>query len=415
MKKLILFLFMLLIVSNINAQIESDITFQYRNIKADTIIKYPMTSNFQWNLALSWDTISTAPDSLYAEQKRLQDSINLYSLDTIKFKSLASTNCGDTLIYDSISDTLKTLKTFYLEADTTLRALRDSAVAVQIVYLDRDTMLKNKLDSVPIVIAGYNAIEASYIVLRDSALYKDSIIYQPFIDSVATEILTYTALRDTAYLTDTVTALLYQDTINTLLALDTLYSDSLIINYTLYNDTVQFYDSLSKTSKALTLLYKDSLNSNKILWVSNATYITSVNRLIVSNTLYYQDVHIKDSLNTLKFNFSDSLCTFYNAKLVVADTTVDYYVALREIQDSLILLSDSLIGVSLQYTIYMSNDGVLWNLYGTNFDVTTTASEGNIMFEDTNFTGKYFGLRIRSTSVTRGKIKGYLITKRNIR
>ena len=360
MRKIIT-LIMLFITIGAFAQIESDITFQYRNIKSDTIIKYPMTSNFQWNLALSWDTISTAPDSLYAEQKRLQDSINLYALDTIKFKSLASANCGDTLIYDSISDTLKTLKTFYLEADTTLRALRDSAVAVQIVYLDRDTMLKNKLDSVPIVIAGYTATKNIYI-----------------------------ALRDTAYLTDTSLAILY-------------------------NDTVLFYDSLSKTSKALTLLYKDSLNSNKILWVSNATYITSVNRLIVSNTLYYQDVNIKDSLNTLKFNISDSLCTFYNAKFTVADTTVDYYVALRELQDSLILLSDSLIGVSLQYTIYMSNDGVLWNLYSNEYDVTTTASNGNIMFEDTNFTGKYLGLRIRSTSVTRGKIKGYLITKRNIR
>jgi hypothetical protein len=63
----------------------------------------------------------------------------------------------------------------------------------------------------------------------------------------------------------------------------------------------------------------------------------------------------------------------------------------------------------------MSNDGVNWNLYSNEYDVTTTDSSGNIMLEDTNFTGKWLGLRIRSTSVTRGYIRGHIITKKNTR
>lgn len=352
---------MLLIVSNINAQIESDITFNYRNIKTDTIIKYNMLSNQQWALSLNWDTISTAPDSLYTEQSRLQDSINLYASDTLLYYNLASTNCGDTVALDSIVDTLNTLVVYRYELDTSLNALKDSATLALTAYLELDTTYQNKLDSVPIVIAGYEALE-----------------------------LVYTALRDTAYLTDSAAAILY-------------------------NDTVQFYDSLSKTGAILTTYYKNLKSANRVKIFSTQTYITTTTKQITSNLANLTALLTTYSTNVALLNIKDSLCTLYNSLYAEADSIVSAYVLLQDSIDSLITLSDSLIGVSLQYTIYMSNDAENWSLYDTNYDVTSTDSKGNIMFTDNQFTGKYFGLRIRSTSVTRGYIRGIMLTKYNFR
>jgi hypothetical protein len=415
MKKLITILFMLLIFSNINAQIESDITFNYRNIKTDTIIKYPMASNFQWNLSLKWDTISTAPDSLYTEQSRLQDSINLYASDTLLYYNLAKTNCGDTLKYDSIADTLLTLKNVYLEIDTTLQALKDSASIALTTYLNLDTTYNASLDSIPIYTSIWQAENVIYKLEQDSALITDSITYTPLIDSMQAQILIYTALRDTAYLTDTATALLYQDTINTFLVLDTLYKDSLLYTFNLYQDSIDVNDTLIAYQTTYKQILKNLISANKVNILSTQKYITGITGQITKNLTIIQVYTNSIASNTLLRNNSDSLCTYYNSLFTVADTTVDYYLTLRGVVDANITLSDSLIGVSLQYTIYMSNDGVNWNLYSTEYDVTTTESTGNIMLEDTNFTGKWFGLRIRSTSVTRGYIRGHIITKKNTR
>ena len=61
MKKITLFLIMFFAITFANAQIQDDITFNYTNIKADTIISYPMFSNFQWSLNLIWNDLTNAP------------------------------------------------------------------------------------------------------------------------------------------------------------------------------------------------------------------------------------------------------------------------------------------------------------------------------------------------------------------
>ena len=202
---------------------------------------------------------------------------------------------------------MQTLKNVYLEIDTTLQALKDSANIALTTYLNLDTTYNASLDSIPIYTAIWQAENVIYKLEQDTALLTDSATYTPFIDSVQAQILVYTALRDTAYLTDSTTALLYQDTINTLLTLDTLYKDSLLYTFNLYQDSIDVNDTLIAYQPTHKQILKNLISANKVNILGTQKYITSITGQITKNLTIIQVYTNSIASNTLLRNNSDSL------------------------------------------------------------------------------------------------------------